>query len=306
MRILKSLVRYCTDADYRFLFNIKRGFYTKMPDEEYLKRRFHAARGYEMDLNDPQTFSEKLQWLKLHDHNPAYTSFVDKIEVKQYIKKKLGDKYLIPTLGVWNRAEDIDFATLPSQFVLKCTHDSHGLVICKDKTKLDISATRTKLHNALKSSYYLTFREWPYKNVKPRILAEPYMSNNGDELVDYKIHCFNGKAKLILVCAGRFAPTGLTEDFYDCEWNHLDMKRPKVPNAAATQEKPEQLDEMIRLAETLSEGIPFVRVDFYIINENVVFGEMTFFPASGFTPFVPDEWDKTLGNWLVLDTERAE
>lgn len=300
MGIVKSLVHYCTDQDYRFLFNTKRGFYTNMPDEEFLKRRFHAARGYYMDFDNPQTFSEKLQWLKLHDHNPFYTTLVDKVEVKQYIKEKIGERYLIPTLGVWNRAEDISFESLPSQFVLKCTHDSHGLVICKDKSKLDVKAARSKLDTALKSSYYLTFREWPYKNVKPRILAEPYMSNNGDELIDYKVHCFNGKAKLVLVCAGRFAATGLTEDFYDCEWNHLNMKRPKVPNTTVQQEKPEQLDEMIQIAEKLSRDIPFVRVDFYIIGGNVVFGEMTFFPASGFTPFVPDEWDETLGNWLEL------
>lgn len=300
MGIVKSLVRYCADSDYRFLFNIKRGLYTNMPDEEYLKRRFHAARGYDMDFDNPQTFSEKLQWLKLHDHNPVYTTLVDKIEVKQYIKEVIGESYLIPTQGVWNSAEDIDFEKLPSQFVLKCTHDSHGVVICKDKSKLDVNATRAKLSAALKSSYYLTFREWPYKNVKPRILAEPYMSNNGDELVDYKVHCFNGKAKLVLVCAGRFAPTGLTEDFYDCEWNHLDVKRPKAPNTTVQQERPTQLEEMIRIAEILSQDIPFVRVDFYIIGGNVIFGEMTFFPASGFTPFVPDEWDKTLGDWLEL------
>ena len=300
MGIVKSLVHYCTDQDYRFLFNIKRGFYTNMPDEEFLKRRFHAARGYYMDFDNPQTFSEKLQWLKLHDHNPFYTTLVDKVEVKQYIKEKIGERYLIQTLGVWNRAEDISFESLPSQFVLKCTHDSHGLVICKDKSKLDVKATRSKLDTALKSSYYLTFREWPYKNVKPRILAEPYMSNNGDELIDYKVHCFNGKAKLVLVCAGRFAPTGLTEDFYDCEWNHLDMKRPKVPNTTEKQLRPAQLEEMIRIAEMLSQDIPFVRVDFYIIDGNLIFGEMTFFPASGFTPFVPDEWDETLGNWLEL------
>ena len=304
MNIIRSIIRYLTDADYRFIFNVGKGLYRKMPDKKYLKRRFHVSHGYYMDFDNPQTFSEKLQWLKLHDRNPLYTKLVDKVEVKQFIERKIGQQYLIPTIGVWNSVEDIDFDLLPIQFVIKCTHDSHGLIICKDKTQLDIAKTRAKLKAGLKKNYYYSFREWPYKNVKPRIMAEPYLSNNGEELIDYKVHCFNGKAKLILVCEGRFSSRGLTEDFYDCEWNHLDIRRPKVPNTSKVQEKPEQLAEMIQLAEILSRDIPFVRVDFYIIDRKVFFGEMTFYPASGLTPFVPNEWDRIIGKWLDLNIER--
>ncbi|MDO4803450.1 MAG: ATP-grasp fold amidoligase family protein [Lachnospiraceae bacterium] len=271
-----------------------------MPDEEYLRKRFHAARGYYMDFDNPKTFSEKLQWLKLHDHNPLYTKLVDKAEVKGIVADAIGRNYIIPTLDVWDSAAEVDFDRLPAQFVLKCTHDSHGLVICKDKSRLNIKETRKKLESALKSNYYYTFREWPYKDVKPRVLAEQYMSDDGKAPADYKIHCFNGKAKLVLLCADRFTAGSFTEDFYDCAWNHLDLKRPKVPNSAKVQEKPEQLAEMMHLAEKLAGDIPFVRVDFYIIEGKVFFGEMTFFPASGFTPFVPEEWDMTLGNWLAL------
>ena len=306
MGVFKSVVRYITDPDYRFLFNVNRGMYHNMPDDEYLKRRFHAARGYYMNFDDPKTFSEKLQWLKLHDHNPLYTKLVDKADVKGYIEEKLGADYVIPTLGVWDRAEDIDFDSLPEQFVLKCTHDSHGLCICKDKKKIDREKTKAKLGSALKSNYYLRFREWPYKNVKPRVIAEQYMSDQGKDLADYKVHCFNGEAKVVLVCAGRFSAGGITEDFYDCEWNHLDIKRPKIPNAGTEQKKPEQLSEMLRLAEQLAQGIPFVRVDFYIVDNKVYFGEMTFFPASGFTPFVPEKWDLTLGGWLSLPKDERK
>ncbi len=300
MSVVKSLLRYCTDGDYRFLFNLKKGAYTGMPDEEFLRRRFHAARGVYPNLENPRSFSEKLQWLKLHDRNPAYTALVDKAAVKPVIADKIGQQYLIPTLGVWDTAEEIDFGALPDRFVLKCTHDSHGVILCRSKAQLDIAATRAKLQAALGRSYYLAFREWPYKDVKPRVIAEPFITDDGQDLTDYKVHCFNGEPRLVLVCGSRYSGPGLREDFFDEAWHHLPVKRPKVPNAETEPPRPPQLEEMLRLARVLSEGIPFVRVDFYTTGGQVLFGEMTFYPASGFTRFEPDSWDDTFGSWLRL------
>ena len=300
MNVARSLFRYITDPDYRFIFNAGKGLYRNMPDEDFLRKRFHAAQGYYMDFDDPKTFSEKLQWLKINDHAPLYTKLADKAEVKKYIEEKIGHQYVIPTLAVWSSASDIDLDGLPDRFVLKCTHDSHGVMICDDKSKADIRQIRSRFRKALAADYYIKFREWPYKNIKPRVIAEEFISDNGKELADYKIHCFNGEPRMILVCEGRFSEDGLTEDFYDCEWKRLDVRRPKVPNAKKPHERPEQLDEMLEISRKLAGDIPFVRVDLYLSGEKVLFGEMTFYPASGFTPFVPPEWDMTIGSWLEL------
>lgn len=295
-----GLLKYITDSNYRFVRNAAIGKYINLPDKEYIERMFCAKMGYELDLNNPKTFNEKIQWLKLFDRNPEYSRMVDKYEVKGYISEKIGEKYSIPLLGVWEHVEDVDFDSLPNEFVLKCTHDSHGLVICKNKKQLDVSEAKKTLNKALNSDYYHRFREWPYKNVKPRIIAEQFMSNEGHDLIDYKVHCFNGEPKIVLVCADRFADTGLTEDFYDCDWNHLSVSRPQHPNAKNKAKRPEKLEEMLEISRTLSEAIPFLRVDFYIINGDLYIGELTFFPASGFQRFEPDRIDLEWGNWLVL------
>lgn len=301
MNIAKSLFRYMYDPDYRFRFNVGKGrTYNKMPDDEYLKRQYRAMIGKELKLENPVTFNEKMQWLKIHDRNPSYTQLVDKIEVKEYISQTLGKEYLIPTLAVWNNADEINYSILPNQFVLKCSHDSHGLIICKDKEQLDKVDVTKRLSKALKSNYYYKFREWPYKNVQPRVFAEQYMSNNGEDLVDYKIHCFNGIPKVVLVCAGRFSLQGLTEDFFDCDWNHLCVKRPTIPNAENPFPKPKQLDKMLEIARILSDDIPFLRVDLYIINQQIYFGELTFYPASGYGRFIPDSFDHLFGDYLLL------
>jgi hypothetical protein len=255
---------------------------------------------YPLNLEDPKTFNEKLQWIKLHDRQPIYSKLVDKYEVKQYVADIIGEEHIIPTIGVYDRVEDIDFEALPQQFVLKCTHDSGGIVICKDKSLLDHDAAIRKLQHGLKKNYYYQNREWPYKNVKPRIIVEQYMDNDGQELDDYKVHNFNGEPKVVLVCSDRYKKSGLAEDFYSCEWEHLDISRPGLRHSAEVQEKPAELDEMLDLAKKLSVGIPFVRTDFYIINHQVYFGEMTFFPACGMKPFVPREWDYKFGSYIML------
>lgn len=269
-------------------------------DVTYIKWRWKVYMDYPLNLEDPNTFNEKLQWIKLHDRQPIYSKLVDKYEVKQYVADIIGEEHIIPTIGVYDRVEDIDFEALPQQFVLKCTHDSGGIVICKDKSLLDHDAAIRKLQYGLKKNYYYQNREWPYKNVKPRIIAEQYMDNDGQELDDYKVHNFNGEPKVVLVCSDRYKESGLAEDFYSCEWEHLDISRPGLRHSAEVQEKPAELDEMLDLAKKLSVGIPFVRTDFYIINHQVYFGEMTFFPACGMKPFVPREWDYKLGSFIML------
>lgn len=303
-KLIKYGFKYVFDSGYRFLINAAYGRYNSMPDEEYLKKVFRTRMGKELDLEHPSTFNEKLQWLKLHDRLPQYTMMVDKYLVRNYIREQLGEEYLIPLLGVWDSPEEIDFAALPDQFVLKCNHNSGlGMCICKDKSNLDIGKVKKELHRGLAQDYYLTGREWPYKNVPRKIICEKFMTDNGDELADYKIHNFNGVPKLILVCRDRFQKQGLTEDFYSDTWEHLKVKRPEHPNAKHDIPKPEELEEMLRLSKTLSKNIPFVRTDFYIIDHKVYFGEITFYPASGFSKFEPEEWDEILGGWIALPND---
>lgn len=298
---LKIARQLLTSSDYRFHFWADRGIYRKLSDEEYLKRLFYSIMGNELNLDNPQTFNEKLQWLKLYNRRPEYTMMADKFLVRDYIAKTLGEKYLIPLLGVWDDPDEIDFDALPDRFVLKCNHNSGlGMCICKDKSKLDFEKVRKDLRRGLKQDYYLTGREWPYRDVPRKILAEEYLEVSGDDLPDYKFHCFNGKVRLILVCCDRFSRGGMTEDFFDENWNHLDVHRPNMKFSSRELKAPENLGKMIELAEKLSKDIPFVRVDFYDVDGKIRFGELTFFPASGLGQFIPEEWDRILGSYLRL------
>lgn len=297
-RYLNALYKFITNKDYRFLILSGQGFYDNMDDEAYLKRKYKACMGREIHLDSPQTFNEKLQWLKLHDRKPEYTTMVDKYAVKMYVADIIGEKYIIPTLGVWNHFDEIDFDKLPNQFVLKCTHDSGGIVICKDKNKLDLKSAKKKIEKSLKQNYYWSGREWPYKDVKPRIIAEEYMiDESGYELKDYKFFCFNGEPKMMFIATDRGSDTKF--DFYDMEFNHLPFTNGH-PNANKQIKKPKNYSTMLALSAKLSFGIPHVRVDFYNINGKIYFGELTFFHWSGLVPFEPEEWDYKLGSWLKL------
>lgn len=297
-RYLNTLYKFITNKDYRFLILSGQGFYDNMDDEAYLKRKYKACMGKEIHLDSPQTFNEKLQWLKLHDRKPEYTTMVDKYAVKMYVADIIGEKYIIPTLGVWNHFDEIDFDKLPNQFVLKCTHDSGGIVICKDKNKLDLKSAKKKIEKSLKQNYYWSGREWPYKDVKPRIIAEEYMiDESGYELKDYKFFCFNGEPKMMFIATDRGSDTKF--DFYDMEFNHLPFTNGH-PNANKQIKKPKNYSTMLALSAKLSFGIPHVRVDFYNINGKIYFGELTFFHWSGLVPFEPEEWDYKLGSWLKL------
>ena len=304
LKYAKALARYITDKNYRFLIDAGKGKYDKLSDREYLEKKFYAMLGYSLDLSNPQTFNEKLQWLKLYDRKPEYTMMVDKYKVREYIKEKIGEEYLIPLLGVWDKAEDIDFDALPNQFVLKCNHNSGlGMYICKDKSKLtenQIKAIRKNLEKGLKQDYYLPGREWPYKDVPRKIISEKYMEDKETgELRDYKFFCFNGKVNCCFVCTDRFKEAGLKITFYDKDWNVMPFKR-HYPISDKSIDKPKNYNKMIEIAEQLSKDIPFVRTDFYEINGDLYFGEITFYPGSGLEEFQPIEWDEKLGNWITL------
>lgn len=287
------------DVDYTLRKNL--------PEEYMLKRMFKERMGYPLNLENPQTFNEKLQWLKLHDRNPLYTTMVDKYEVKKYVAEKIGEQYIIPTLGVWDHFDEIDFDKLPEKFVLKCTHDSGSVVLCRDKANFDKAAAKRKLERGLARNYYYGGYEWPYKNVKPRIIAEKFMVDESSvklkkdaDITDYKVMCFNGEVHCTFTCTDRRSSEGLKVTFFDNNWNKLPFER-HYPSSDKNIEEPKNFQQMKMLAEKLSESIPFVRVDFYEISGNIYFGELTFYPGSGMEEFNPAEWDKKLGDKIHIE-----
>lgn len=278
-----------------------RKFSPLLPDKLYLQLLFHHYCGKWINWKNPTTFNEKLQWLKIYNRRPEYTMMVDKVAVKDFVAKTIGEEYVIPTLGVWNDPDEIDFDKLPNQFVLKCNHNSGGLCICKDKSKLNIEQVKANLRKALQYDYYWIGREWPYKNVKRKIIAEKYMEDNSspEGLNDFKFMCFGGKVQCSFVCSDRYSKDGLKVTFYDKDWARMPFER-HYPSSDKDVNMPHQYHKMIELAEKLSQKIPFVRTDFYEINGNLYFGELTFFPGNGFEEFRPEEWDEQLGKLIIL------
>ena len=274
-------------------------------DELYLRIIFRCITGRRLNLKDPQTFTEKLQWLKLYNRQPILSRMVDKYTAKEYAANIVGEQYIIPTLGVWNSVDDIDWEALPQQFVLKTTHGGggSGVVICKDKSSFDFEKAKVKLRKSMKTNAYHTLREWPYKNIKPRIIAEEYMSNGGEYLNDYKFFCFNGVPKAMLIASGRYVEPQTCFDYYDMDFNHLPFEQ-GGPNYKKHIEKPRLFEEMKDIAAKLSEGLIHARIDLYDINGNVKFGEITFFDDSGMAEFNPQEWDYIFGSWIQLPTKK--
>ena len=300
---MNKIIKYIKKPSNVLLYLMNKNFFKWIPDEKYIKIKYKLEMNQKFNLKEPRTFNEKLQWLKLYDRKPEYTKMVDKYEAKKYVADIIGEEYIIPTLGVWDKFEDIDFTKLPNQFVLKPTHASGNVFICKDKEKINYKQLRKMINKWLKRDYYLVHREWPYKNIKPKIIAEQYMvDDSGMKLKDYKFFCFNGIAQTILVCSNRNGSFKNT-NFYDINWNLQPFTREKHKNSNEQIKKPKNLDEMITVAEKLSKDIPFVRVDLYEINGKVYFGELTFYPSSGFEGFEPEEWDKKLGDMLELPTK---
>lgn len=272
--------------------------YRTLSDKTYLKLKYKATFGKKLNLKSPATFNEKLQWLKLYDRNPKYSIMVDKYEVKKYVAEIIGEEYVIPTLGVWENFDNIDFNSLPNRFVLKCTHDSGGLIIVHDKENFDKKAARKKINKWLKRNYFWFGREWPYKNVKPRIIAEQYIEDNQAKLNDYKVFNFNGVPKIIEVDYGRF--TNHTRNLYGIDWTLIDGRIRYHNNLSAEAEKPKNLEKMLELAKLLSKNIPHVRTDFYLLDDKIYFGEFTFYHGSGFDEFIPYSLGVQFGEWLNL------
>ena len=301
---MKKLIKLIKNPSLLILYLMNKGVLNWLNDETFLKIKYRLIMGKKLNLENPKTFNEKLQWLKLYDRKDIYTTMVDKYEAKKYVANIIGEEYIIPTLGIYNSFEEIDFSKLPNQFVIKPTHTSGDIYICKDKNKIDYKKLKKEVNRWLKRKYYYFHREWPYKNIKPRIIIEKYMTEkNSKELKDYKIMCFNGKAMCSFVCSERTSDIGLHVDFYDLNWNKLPFKR-HYPNSDIIIKKPFNYKLMIKLAEKLSQNTIFLRVDFYEINKKIYFGELTFYPGSGFEEFSPNKYDEIIGNMLEMKIEK--
>jgi hypothetical protein len=280
---------------------VSTGVLNCLPDKVFLNMWYVVKFGRRIDWKNPKTFNEKLQWLKVYNRRDEYSMMSDKYAVRAYVAEMIGEDKLVPLIGVWESAKDVDMESLPNQFVIKCTHDSASVYVCHDKNEANLELVREKLDQQMKKNLFWWGREWPYKNIKPRIIAEEYLhdQDNPFELSDYKFMCFNGECKCIFTGTDRFSDEGLKITFFDTKWNKLPFER----HYASSKKEilpPENLDKMIRFAEKLAEGIPFVRVDFYEANGKIYFGELTFFPGNGMEEFSPEEWDRHLGDWIIL------
>lgn len=270
-----------------------------LDDKKYISRQFQYACGYKPDIEHPVTFNEKIQWLKVYDRNPIYAALVDKYEVKKYAADLIGGEYVIPTLGIWETVDDIEWDKLPEQFVIKPTHDSQSTIICTDKSNFDIDEAKRRLKQNLDINYFYYSREWAYKHVKPRIIAEEYLESESGTIADYKLMCFNGKVKMSFVCTERFQKGGLKVTFFDEEWNRLPFER-NHPSSEYEIMKPYTYDRMKEAAEILSKDLLFSRCDFYEHGGKVYLGEITLYPGNGMEKFTPPEWDEKVGNLLEL------
>lgn len=305
MASIKKGILYLFDDRMHFFDSLVKNYLGWLPDKWYLSLRYRCCMGHWIDWKHPKTFTEKLQWLKFNNRKPEYTKMVDKYAVKDYVSGIIGPEYIIPTIGVWNQPEDIDWDSLPNQFVLKTTHGGGGggVVICKNKETFNKDEAIVKLNHSLKADIYHGFREWPYKNVPKRIIAEKFMtseqSGGTESLLDYKFFCFNGKVKFYKVDFGRFVEHHA--NYYSPEGNLLPFGEQGLePDFNYPIKLPSNLDEMISIVERISQGEPFLRVDLYNINGKIYFGEITFFPGSGLLPWTHKETDVEIGQYLEI------
>ena len=289
-----------------FLYFNKFHLLDYLSDKSFHSLYYWMYTGKKLNTDNPKGFNEKLQWMMIYDHNPIYTKLSDKYRVREFVEERVGKEYLIPLLGVYDNADEIDFSKLPDQFVLKCNHNSGvGMCICRDKSKLDIAEVRHRLNEGLKVSGYDYAREWSYKNIEPKIVCEKLMIDEKskekgiDNLIDYKIYCFDGEPKFLYLCYTLEDKTAYL-DFYDFDFKGVPFYRTDHDHFPFEPEKPECFDEMLEVAKKLSNGFPFVRVDLYSINNKVYFSEMTFTPGGALSPFKPEEWENKIGDWLIL------
>lgn len=300
MNRLKKGVKLLFNNPKEFLIALNAfGIYNWIPDKLYLKIIYRLHFREKLNLKTPKSFNEKLQWLKLYDRNPKYCNLADKYLVREFVKETIGEQYLVPLIAVYDNADEINWDNLPSKFVLKCNHASGRNIICNNKKYLNIIKAKNELNKWINQNFFWHGREWVYKNIKPRIVAEKLLGQNGEILLDYKFMCFNGEPKCMFVCSERYSDDGLKVDFYDMNWNHMPFER-QYKNSKNTLLKPKGFDKMVELSRTLSNEIPFVRVDFYDIDGKIYFGELTFFPGNGMEEFTPKYYDELLGSWIEL------
>ncbi len=279
----------------------RRGLLDFLSDKAYVKLEYLARMGKKLNLKNPETFTEKLQWLKLYDHNPEYSKMADKCEAKKYVASIIGEEYIIPTYGVYDNFDEIDFDSLPNQFVIKCTHDCGGLAICKDKKTFNIEAAKEKINQSLHRNYYKKSREWVYKNIKPRIIVEKYMEDkDSSSMVDYKFFSFYGEPKIMYMSEGLENHATATMSFFDMDFNLTDCKRKDYELYKYKPKKPKNFEKMKEFASILSKDIPSLRVDFYEINGHIYFGELTFITGGGYILFEDEKWNKKLGSYIDL------
>lgn len=279
--------------------NIAKRMMKYLPDKLYLKIQYGYNTHRKLNLKSPTRYNEKLQWIKLYDRQPIYTDFVDKYKVKRIVAERIGKQYVVPLLAVWDRPDDIDISMLPDKFVMKTNHDSKGVIVCKDKSKFDLKQAKAFFSERMAANGYDYGREWPYKGVVKKIIAEQYIEDESGGLIDYKVLCFNGVPKLIQLHQGRFTDHH-TQDFYDVDWNVQSFNQVGEVSSESPAPRPSFLSEMLELSAKLSAGIPHIRVDWYHANGQLYFGEMTFFDASGYLDFIPDEYNEIIGSWIKL------
>ena len=296
-KLIKAISHPRLLAEWLFL---KSHIGNRMSDERYLRFLWKLKKRKDLDLDNPQTYNEKLQWLKLYDRKPLYTKIVDKISVKDYVSDIIGKEYIIPTLAVWDNPNQISLENLPDRFVLKTNNGSSsaGVIVCKNKQHFDLDKAKKQLSKSLKGSVWLDMREWPYKDIKPKVCAEDYIEDATGELTDYKFFCFDGEVKALFIATERFSEE-VKFDFFDTDFNHLDLYQVH-PMSGKVFSKPNGFDEMKAIAAKLSKGFPHVRVDLYNVNGKIYFGEITFYHHGGFAPFHPEKWDYIFGSWIKL------
>lgn len=304
---LKHILRIIINPYKRFSFLASKGLYDRVPEPQYLKKLYKLSVGKDLELSCPTGFTEKIQWIKLYDRNPQYTIMQDKLLMRDFVTERIGSEYLIPLIGSWDKADDIDITAFPDQFVLKCNHDCASVIICRDKSTFNFTEAKSKLNKCLQTDYSKYSVEWAYKDIPRRIIAEKYMQDGETEtLTDYKFYCFNGKAKMVMAISGAPHSVERKHTIYDMKWERMPVYKKNDIDSEASFEKPACLEAVAALAEKISEGIPFVRVDFYIINNHPYFGEVAFYPDSGFLEFYPEEWEKRIGSWIELPKHTSD
>ncbi len=289
--------RFLSDKEIRFAYLTQMGFFNKMSDKDFLQKKYQMIFGKELNLENPCTFNEKLNWLKVYDQEDRYTKLADKILVKKFVEEKIGGEYVIPLYKEYQKPEDISLEELPDQFVLKCNHDSGGAFICRDKSKFDLASVQKRLKKNLKRNWYYSSREWAYKNIKPMILAEKYIEDpTSDDLIDYKFFCFNGEPKYVYTTVKN---SNIYENYYDLDFNKVNINH-GYPRRDPEFQKPQNFDKMVELVKVLCKDIPFVRLDMHNVDGKIYFGEFTFYDWAGLKPFPDPQDDEKLGKLLDL------